>query len=113
MKRILIVSPDPEEGRILELAFELKGWEVEHAVGFKSSHGEPAEAVLVDMIEGSEVCKKRLTRAAFKGSKVAAIAPRGEDAGVLEKKMPRIDLMIRRPYNLTHLVRLVDGLVGP
>jgi len=108
MKTILIISPDPETGRSLELAFELADWEVRQATVVKGSKAEGADVVILDMVEGVDDFK--LSARSFKGARVVAIAPRGMDEGAVVEKVPRANAVIRRPYELIHLVKAIAKL---
>lgn len=112
MKTILIISPDPETGRSLELAFELADWEVRQATTMKGSKADGADVVLLDMIEGIGEFKKGVSARSFKGAKVVALAPRGMDEVSVTEKVPRANLVIRRPFELTHLVSMTEDLAG-
>lgn len=112
MKDILIISPDPETSRMLELAFELEGWRVDQATTVKGAKAMSAMVVLLDMVEGVDEFRKALTAKSFKGAKVVALAPRGMGEGVVELKVPRTDLVVRRPYELTHLVKASGELIS-
>ena len=111
MKTILIISPDPETGRSLELAFELADWEVRQATTMKGSKADGADIVLLDMIEGVGEFKKAVSARSFKGAKVVALAPHGMNEGAVTEKVPRANMVIRRPYELTHLVDMAENLV--
>jgi len=111
VKRILIITPDPEAGRTLELAFDLAGWGVSHVGTVRGTHPSGAGVVLLDMVDGTDEFRK-VGKQSFKGAKVVAIAPRGEGEDSIMKSVPRTDAVVRRPYELTHLVRTVEGLVS-
>ena len=112
MKNILIVSPDPETGRTLELAFELAGWDARQVTTIKGSKSGTTDVVILDMIEGVDEFKKAVTAKSFKGAKVMALAPRGVSEGNVEERIPRADMVFRRPYELTHLVKAADELIS-
>jgi hypothetical protein len=112
MRTILIISPDPETGRSLELAFELAGWEVRQATTIKGSKADGADVVILDMIEGLGEFKKAVTVRSFKKAKVMALAPRGMGEEAVTEKVPRANFVVRRPYELTHLVRTAEELFG-
>ncbi len=112
MRKVLIISPDPETGRMLTLAFELAGWEVEQATGVRDAKANGAKLVVLDMVEGAGGFRKALTASSFKGAKVVALAPRGEKEEDVRERLARANLVVRRPFELVGLVRMADGLVS-
>ena len=112
MKRILIITPDPEAARTLELAFELDGWEVAHSATVKGAHAGKTNLVLLDMVEGAHAFEKEIDKATFKGMRIMAIAPRGKREKAVKEGLPMTDLVLKRPYELTHLVKTAGELIG-
>jgi DNA-binding response OmpR family regulator len=113
MKTILIISPDPESRRTLELAFELKGWKVEVATTANSTtKAAGTNLVLLDMVEGlADFKKDKATKLPHK-TKVLALLPLGADEQGARKIIPKSFAVIRRPYELLHLIQTAGEIVS-
>ncbi|MFH1830027.1 MAG: hypothetical protein ABH871_04540 [Pseudomonadota bacterium] len=112
MKKIIIISPDPEMRRMLTLAFELDGWKVKTAATIDStSKSGKADLILFDMAEGSKAFKKDDFEKAPSKAKVVVIPPRGMVEKDIKQEAPNADLIIPRPFELMHLVRTASEMV--
>ncbi|HPQ80142.1 MAG TPA: hypothetical protein PLZ86_00240 [bacterium] len=117
MHRILIISPDPESRRAIQLALELGGMETETAVDPSETTGIDFSAVLNDMVEDSDEqweAARRAMKIGSKGSRppVALILPHGRDPSRLPKGTEKAGLVVKKPYELLRLVELVKALSG-
>lgn len=120
-RKILIISPDPESRRMLELAFELDGFETRSAVddrGPLTAGG--ADAILIDMVEDSKdewsavrlalLRSKRTSRR--RTPKTAIVLPRGYGGSKPPKGVLIPDAIFRKPYELLNMIRQVGQLAA-
>lgn len=117
MKRILIVTPDPETAETLRLAFELNNFEVIHAlssaVAFDYFKAHDPHIIIVDVmgvrtgeIKSAEDFVGRTapdTRPTFILS--PTIPPMGEYPAL------HANHLLKKPYNLTTLVKMVTKIM--
>ncbi|MFA4875412.1 MAG: hypothetical protein WC690_08750 [bacterium] len=114
MRSILIVSPEPESARMLSLAFELDGWTAHEATSVEDARGiKDANTVIIDAIEGASELKKTeqwksLAHACGTVGRPIVILPRGMEEAEARRKIGDACLLVRRPYELIHLVKLAD-----
>ena len=116
MKRILIVTPDPETAETLRLAFELKGFEVIHAlspaVAFDHFKAHDPHIIIVDVM-GISMGEFEVTE-----NFVGQIASDARPTFVLTFKIPppgecptlHANHLLIKPYNLTTLVKMVTKI---
>lgn len=110
MKTIRIISPDPEAMRTLGLTFELGGWQVRYASSFDALAKDGADAVLLDLVEGMTQAPAKAAPEAPNTPCIIAIAPRGASETDLAKLQAHAHVLIRRPYELMHLIHTVDDV---
>lgn len=117
MPDILIISPDPETRRMLEIAFELADASVKSQVNknFLNKGAARADAVVIDLIgEGHSRWPdyfSALKKApALSNAKTAAILPRSPDNSKASKYLDGADLIIKRPFELFDVVDKVTEL---
>lgn len=115
MQSILIVSPDPENARMLSLAFELRGWQPHTMASLAElSKGENANVMIVDVVENWSKFKnsgewKTITRTVESGCRTIVILPRGTSEKNAGKSAGATPIFLRRPYELIHLLNLADS----
>ena len=113
MKTILIISPDPQTNRMLALAFELEGWEVFAATNADSaSPPHKPDIILYDAAEGAGSFKKEHFLRLQSKAKVMVISPRGMDDEDIKNKLPFVDFVSRRPFELMHLVHAAGEILS-
>lgn len=115
MPKVLIISPDPESRRILQLAIELGGMETETAVDAFGAPAADCVAVLADMVDDSEsqwdAARRALAlKSAGKSPPVALILPRGRTPARLPRGIEKAGLLVKRPYELLVLVGMMKEL---
>ena len=111
MMRILIVSPDPENARMLSLAFELEGWETNQSSTLPEGALNGTDAVVMDLVEGEREARaaaKRIGRVA--GPTTAVVLPRGYGRERAADQFRSVDLIVPRPFELTRLVQQITEL---
>lgn len=120
MSKILIISPDPEGRRTLELKLELSGHSVETAIdvreGLTFAKRMPCQMIVLDMIDTGPLDMGEVRMLAEysktkRGIKVTILLPRGQRDLKIRKLDWKPDLVVRKPYELGHLIRLVDEMV--
>jgi hypothetical protein len=105
MRSIAIVTPDPEAGEVLSLAFELDGWQAAVSSS-RGAAGAKADLVLFDMGEGADESELRsLAGAHMAKGRLILILPRGCLSAKMASQAAGATC-IPRPYELTHLVRM-------
>lgn len=117
MPDILIITPEPETRKILELAFGLAGANVKSEVStnFLSKGKARADAVIVDLI-GEDPSRwqdyfSALKKAAsLKGTKTVALLPRNHLNTKVSKNLDGIDLIVKRPFELFDVVEKITEL---
>lgn len=113
MAAILIISPDPEVRRTLQLAFELEGLPTFTAIdpAEAKTMAPTADGAILDMIDGSagqwEGARATLK---FRVAPTAILLPRGWDGKKLPKGVEAADLFVRKPYELLSVIRRVKEL---
>ncbi len=135
MATILIIGPDPETREILRLRFEVDGFEVAAALGKDDALSllgrKKPDAIIVDMIGYDEEEKAEISSITKKTGRLdipsVLLLPRGNDSisrpavKVCELcaaeeppviKPPAAHLHIKKPYDLTNLVREVKNLIN-
>jgi CheY-like chemotaxis protein len=132
MATILLIGPDPETREVLKLLLEVEGHEVMTALGAEDAipilkRKKPSVSVM-DMIgydPSEEDDVSQMTKAASKESVLSVVLlPRANKgpAGPLNiceacepvssKKLPKADLLIRKPYELTALIGQINALIN-
>lgn len=114
MHKIMIVSPDPDTRRMLELAFDLNGFAASTAMDIPKS-GIDVDLLLLDLIKEEKKTKPTLsrisdTRNRVKGSKLVLLLPRGRGAEEPAKWQENADMVVKKPYELLGLVDCVKAL---
>jgi DNA-binding response OmpR family regulator len=112
MKSILIISPDPQTNKMLSLAFELDGWEVSAATSADITSTTKSDIILYDAVEGIRGMKKDDFSKLQTKAKIMIIPPRGMDEEDIKKKLPNVDFVSRRPFELMHLIRTATEIVS-
>ena len=112
MHRILIVSPDPETSRMLALAFDLAGWEVQETtdVARSTSFTRNRALTLMDMAAFSHEPRARSVRTSVVGP-LMILAPHGMTPEVAAKRFAKADLVITRPFELLSLLHRAERLL--
>lgn len=111
MPNVLIISPDPETRRAIELALELKG------VSVTGGNAVSADAVVIDLVGEDHskwgnllaVSKKN---AALRGAKTAVILPHGSFTPKVLQTLDRADLIIKRPFELLDMIEKISSMAG-
>jgi len=121
MYQILIVSPDPETSRILELKFELEGYRVHTFMGVKDMkcsefHGFDCICIF-DMVDTSREQMQELKLIfdhvlSKRCLKTAILLPRGLPDLNVRGIISHPDIVLKKPYELSSLVRLINELTG-
>jgi len=120
MRRILIISPDPETARMLDLRFDLDGYTVETTLDMKEARNvarrNPYHVFLLDMIETDRSQMKEVQELAKyaranRGIQTIVLLPRGQRDLKLKKPGWKPDLIIKKPYELGQLVASLSCLV--
>lgn len=113
MKTILIISPDPQANRMLSLAFELEGWQVFAATTADSaSPSHRPDIILYDAAEGAGSFKKENFLRLKSKAKVMLISPRGMNEEDIHQKLPNVDFVTHRPFELMNLVRAAGEILS-
>lgn len=111
MRRMVIISPDPEGARMLALAFDLHGWEVGLAADLQQLQHLPrrkdAELNLIDLVDASAARQPGLRREAVAG-RLIVIAPHGMSGEEAQRRYGFADRIVQRPYELMSLVKLAE-----
>lgn len=122
MPDILIISPDPETRRMLEIAFELADASVKSQVNknFLNKGAARADVVVIDLIGDGyprwpDYFSALKKAPALSNAKTAAILPRSPNNSKASKYLGGADLIIKRPFELFDMVKRVTGLTksGP
>lgn len=113
MHKITIISPDPDTRRILELAFDLKGFSPKTVVDIPRS-GTDDDLILLDLVRDGgksvHVTPKAMAGQKGKAGKLVVLLPRGSGAKEPEKWKDRADLIVKKPYELLSLIDSVEEL---
>lgn len=119
MSKILIISPDPETRRTIELKLELSDYTVETAIDVRDAltiaYRNFFPIILVDMIEMGPIEMGEIRGLAEyvkqkRGIKTLVLLPRGQRDLKIRKLDWKPNLVVRKPYELGHLIRLVDEM---
>lgn len=116
MASLLLIGPDPQTREILKLRFEVEDINVSTALGkndfLSLMKGVLPDAVIIDLFDyDAEEIKEiaAITKELIKKKlRSVLLLPRGQ----LTKKLPKIDLIIRKPYDLNVLVVKVCRLIN-
>lgn len=113
MKRMLVITPDPETTEVLTLRFELEGFDVIHcltsAVGPEHFTAHEPQVCIIDIVgiktgelEGTQ---EFLKQAPIDTTPVIILTPVVPDS----KTYPTLHAyhILKKPYNLTTLVKMV------
>ncbi len=113
MKTILIISPDPQTNRMLTLAFELDGWRVFAVTTAESaSPSHRPDIILYDAVESIANFKKINFSKLQSKAKIMVIPPRGMNEEDIQQKLPNVDFVTHRPFELKHLVRAAGEILS-
>lgn len=114
MPSVLIISPDPEARRMLQLAFELEGLLSHTAIdaGEAKALAPQADGIILDMVDGSAPQWEEARRVIKLGvTPTTFLLPRGWDERKAPKATAPADLLVRKPYELLGIIRQVKGMV--
>lgn len=113
MASILVISPDPEARRMLQLAFELDGATVLTAIdaGDARAARPQVEGVVLDLIDGGaeQWNPAREVLRQFRAP-TAILLPRGWGGRRPPRAISGADLIVPKPYELLDVVRRVKGM---
>lgn len=117
MKRMLVITPDPESAEILRLAFELQDFSVTHAlsssVALDHFKAHNPHIIILDMLgtktSEMETAEEFITQMQGNERPTFLLTPRIPDP----KAFPMIHAnhILKKPYNLTKLVHMVTEIV--
>lgn len=122
MKKIIIISTDPETARTLSLRFELEDYAVDTAIDFKEAAAVANQGtfslVLIDMVVDDPAQWKELKdflnrKGKGRARQTVLMLPRGLHAIDLKWLGHKPALLIRKPYDLEAVVREVNKLQYP
>jgi DNA-binding response OmpR family regulator len=113
MKRMLVITPDPESAEILRLAFELKDFSVTHAlsssVALDHFKAHKPHIIILDVLGTKtselETAEEFITQMKDDVRPTFVLTPRVPDW----KAFPLLHAnhILKKPYNLTTLVHMV------
>lgn len=111
MPNVLIISPDPETRRALELALELKG------VSVTRGNAVSADAVVIDLVGEDHLKWKNLLavskkNAALRGAKTVVVLPHGSFTPKILQTLDYADLIVKRPFELFDVIEKISSIVG-
>ena len=118
MKRLLVITPDPESAEILRLAFELQDFSVTHAlsssVALDHFKAHNPHIIILDVLgtktSEMETVEEFITQIQDDARPTFVLTPRIPD----RKAFPMIhaNRILKKPYNLTTLMHMVTEVAN-
>jgi DNA-binding response OmpR family regulator len=117
---LLIVEDDPSTARLLELAFDIEGHEIEvlqsGAEAAARLRGPAADVVLLDVmlpeIDGLEVLRKLRSTPGWESTRVVLVSALDGDEDVWQGWTSGTDSYVTKPFDLGELRGIVARLLG-
>lgn len=120
MATLLIVEDDPSTARLLELAFDIEGHEIEvlqsGAEAAARLRGPAADVVLLDVmlpeVDGLEVLRQLRSTVGWEATRVVLVSALDGDEDVWQGWTSGTDSYVTKPFDLAELRGIVARLLG-
>jgi len=113
MNKIIIISSDPDTSRMLQLALDIKDYNVSLAQNTSELDINAANCkiVILDMDKGYDQSLNDWKAISTSNKRAIIILPRGKNSKRLNPKIRKGDLVVNRPFELGFLIDMIERAV--